>query len=667
MTDIRAQLQAAFEAELAEHLAAMRAGLAAAARGTAYDLRDIFRRAHSLKGAARAVVLPQVEARAHALETLLADVETGGRTLDAEAIAIATAELDAIEDAAAPAPQQAAATQPDSDRLRISGAALERLGRSLHVLAGETRAQADRAEELRAIESELRALATATSADGAVAQRLARAASNVARLRRDQTAQGWRLDRATAELEHDAQRIMLVPVATLFDGLDRMARDIAAEQGKQVALDTSGDAIEADRRVLQQLRDPLVQLIRNAVGHGIEAPAPRTGLGKPAQGQVHVRYRTEQGRLRLIVEDDGRGLDPAAIEARARDAGLIARSAPRPPARELYQLLFEQGFSTARGVDAISGRGVGLAIVAEAMRRLHGQAEIAPRRSAGTRVVLTVPLALTRQTVLLVEAAGQSFGIPAEHVRGVRRIAAADIAHDAGGALLVTPDGPVPIASLAAILGLAADVPPGHALLLQSGESRVAIAVHALHDVRTLAIGDPTAVAANAPLVYGTAVLGDEAVLLVLGARRLAAAAQRRSAAGAAVGQPAQSAERRARTILVVDDSITTRTLEKSILEAQGYRVLSAVDGIDGLERLRSGEALIDLVIADVEMPRLDGFGLLAAIRNDPALNRIPVVMMTSRNSPADIQRGLDLGADAYVTKQDFDQGRLLGVVGQLV
>ncbi len=186
--------------------------------------------------------------------------------------------------------------------------------------------------------------------------------------------------------------------------------------------------------------------------------------------------------------------------------------------------------------------------------------------------------------------------------------------------------------------------------------------VDALHDVRALLVGDAAAIAADLPMVLGTVLLNGE-VVLVLDPVHLVR--DRTAAAPRPFAVP--NVETRAKTILVVDDSITTRTLERSILEAQGYRVLVEIDGLAGLERLRSGLDAIDLVVADVEMPRMDGFGLLAAIRNDPALKTLPVIMMTSRNSPDDIERGLSLGADAYVTKQDFDQGMLIGVVQQLI
>jgi two-component system chemotaxis sensor kinase CheA len=214
------------------------------------------------------------------------------------------------------------------------------------------------------------------------------------------------------------------------------------------------------------------------------------------------------------------------------------------------------------------------------------------------------------------------------------------------------------------VLGVAGAAGAGSLSVLWM-RSGIALAVDALVAVRSVVVGDPGAIAVDLAWVAGTVLLDDGTVALVLGADVIAARALGSARGVAVVGEKPAAVRRR--TVLVVDDSITTRTLERGILEAAGYAVRLAVDGLAGLERLRAEASEIDLVVADVEMPRMDGFGLLTAVRNDPALRGIPVVMMTSRNSPDDIERGLDLGANAYVTKQDFEQGKLLSIIGQLI
>lgn len=670
MEDIQALLQAAFADELAEHLAGMRAALAAQEAGEPVDLRAFFRRAHSLKGAARAVTQPETERLAHLLESELESAMAGGGTLDAAQVPTLRAQIDAIEDAAAgrTAPVEAVAATPvaesGDDLLRVSARAVERLTRSLHRLGSQAEEQAALGGELATLEAELNGLSALLERDGSgdARQRMARAMAALGRLRRGQTQARWGLDRAVAALEGDAERVLMVPAQMLFDGYERMVREVAESQNKQAVLRVTGGDVAADRRVLQALREPVLHMLRNAIGHGIEPPAVRAAAGKAEQGAIMVTVAARRGQLVLAVADDGKGLDDHAIAMRARAAGLIAPRAATPEPAALHALLFDQGFSTATAVDAISGRGIGLSVVAEAAQALHGMVDIAPRPGGGTVLTMTVPLSTSRQTVILFDVGGATYAVPAAAVARVTGLDPAALAQDVDGDVVLVDGVAVPLVSLAALLGVAETAAtPGAMLMLHRG---VALAVDALVAVRSLVVGDPGAIAADVPLVAGTLLLEDGVVALLLGIDAIVARARgaRRMPVAAT-----PAAVIRQKTILVVDDSITTRTLERGILESAGYVVRLSVDGLAGLEYLRGAADAIDLVVADVEMPRMDGFGLLAAIRNDPALRGIPVVMMTSRNSPDDIQRGLDLGADAYCTKQDFEQGSLLSVIGQLI
>ena len=676
MGDLRAELLAAFEAELADHLSAIRSALADADAGRSVDLRDVSRRAHSLKGAARAVEQADTEALAHEAETLLLSVEAGERTLDAALTAQLHRLLDAIQDSAggtsatstAEEVEEAAAPPSLDNRVRVSAQHLTRLARSLHELSGQIQDNGGLGPALDDLLGDLAAITALADRSGAdeLSRRLARTVNEVERLQREHSRVQWDLDRTTGELERDAERMMLLAVDTLFEGYERMVREVAASKDKAAILHAEPCPAEADRRVLQGLREPVLHLLRNAVGHGIETPAERRRAGKPEQGRVELLPRLSRGRLILTIRDDGRGLDYRRIEAQARAAGLIPPGTRTPPREHLEALVFEQGFSTAEQVDEVSGRGLGLSVVAEAVRRLHGHVSITNRAEGGAEITLSVPSVLSRQSLLLVEAGGERYAVPVQSIDRLLRIAPDEIERSEGGELLPLDGDALPVVALADLVGAARGAPEGRhtpALVLEVQEQRLVVVVDSLHEVRSLVLGDPTAIAADVPLVYGTALVED-GVALVLSPEALLAQA-RRARPATALGQPEAEAARK--TILVVDDSVTTRTLEKSILEAQGYRVLISVDGLAGLERLRSGMEPIDLVVADVEMPRMDGFGLLTAIRNDPALKSLPVVMMTSRNSPDDIERGLALGADAYVTKQEFDQGRLIAIVQQLI
>ena len=405
------------------------------------------------------------------------------------------------------------------------------------------------------------------------------------------------------------------------------------------------------------------------MSHGVESPADRARAGKPECATVVLEVRERDGLLLLAVEDDGPAPNGAAIVAAARARGIAAAEAPSE--ETALALVFEHGVSTSLGVDRLSGRGVGLAAVSSVARRLHGAARMLRGTAGGTRIEFTVPLTTTRRTVLLAQVAGQLFAIPTRAAPHVLRFPAARIEARGGSPVLrvADPRGQrlLPLVSLAALLGLPVEAPGEQveAFALQAAGRECLVTVDALRDVRTLALRDADEIAADVPLVLGTALVDDGGLAIVLSPEQLV---ERVSRGGMGVTAPTRPAERRRQqTVLVVDDSITTRTLERGILEGQGYRVLLSVDGVDGLAALRAGAGAIDLLVTDVEMPRMDGFGLLAAVRNDPALAAIPVIIMTSRNSPDDIQRGLDLGANAYVTKQEFDQGSLLATVGRLI
>lgn len=667
MDELQAELLAAFAEELAEHMAGIRAALADADAGRSVDLREFSRRAHSLKGAARAVEMPDSEAAAHEAEALILAIERGERALDAGAIAELRRLADAIEDGASPdtpdAPQEA---EPER-RVAVSGHRVENLGRSLHVMATQVAEQGMVADRLAALSENLAALSPLLSGaeDSEAARRLRQAMNELDRIRGLHGRLRDALDRSSAELERDGERLLLQPVATLFDGYERSVRDLAAAEGKIARLRTNETDGEADRRVLNALRDPLLHVLRNAVRHGIETPERRRSAGKDDAGTITIDTRIDRGRLLITIRDDGAGLDDHAIVTRARAVGLIPADAPSPRGPALHALLFEQGLSTAERLDEVAGRGIGLSVVAEVSRRLHGSASIAPGSSGGTVLTIAVPVTLTRRTLLLVEVGDMICALPADAVRQVLRIDPAALSPSGGETMLPVDGEPLPVSRLGDALGMAQADAGGtlRAVVLEAEGVRRVLVVDALSDVRALLVGDAAAIAADLPLVLGTVLLNGE-VVLVLDPVQLV---RDRAAGRIATAFTTPTPETRTRTILVVDDSITTRTLERSILEAQGYRVLVEVDGLAGLERLRSGLDAIDLVVADVEMPRMDGFALLAAIRNDPALKTLPVIMMTSRNSPDDIERGLSLGADAYVTKQDFDQGKLIGVVQQLI
>jgi two-component system chemotaxis sensor kinase CheA len=738
VSDFRAELLAAFAAEHREHLAAIRDALGAedGAGGITLEapvLREVFRRAHSLKGAARAVDLPGLEALAHAVEALLAaemDAAGGGAAhlpaprlallhrgldaIEAQAAAMATgatpppveAVLAALGGAPAPegplqAPGEAAghAAEPTASSapatssaapvaegyLRVEAARVERLSAAMYGVKALIQRQDSTAAGLRGVEAELRALRrgweglrAALPADAGLAPRLrgfeaalGEVTRRVAGLSRQTRADEAALERAARTLREEVEAIALVPAATVLGPLAAAAREMAREAGREVTIRTEGLEAQAERRVLQALKDPVLHLLRNALGHG----APRDGR----RAEIGLRLVADDGGLTVTVWDNGPGPDLAAIEAQALRQGLVAPRPPGaapPPPDQLLRLVFEPGFSTAEAVDHLSGRGMGLSVVAEAAMALHGGAVLRPRSGGGAEVMIALPPSTGRRAVLLLEAGGQVFGLPGGQglvsVGPMLRLDPAAMTTAEGRPVarlrLGGAESLVPVVSLAALLGRGEEAAEGPrpAVLLARGAARLALAVSALRDARSLVVMEVEAPGVDAALISGAALLEGDAVALVLRPDGILDRGLREAMRPAAAPPPALPA-RRQRHVLVVDDSITTRTLERSILEAGGYRVTLAVDGVEALNSLREPGASVDLVLADVEMPRMDGFGLVEAIRADPALSGLPVILMTSRDSQGDVQRGMELGASAYLTKQGFDQQALLAAIGQLI
>lgn len=491
----------------------------------------------------------------------------------------------------------------------------------------------------------------------------------VSRLQRDAT---WRLRKLGRQLYQDVRTLRIVPAESAFGGVRKMTRDLAQTEGKQLDVEVEGLDTRADRQVLQVLKDPVMHLLRNAVSHGIEMPDMRRKLGKPEVGRISLNVTTQRNRLVVRIEDDGHGLDRARIMKEAFSRGMRPENAPAPDNIEaLAAILLQPGFTTAHQVTEISGRGIGLSVVDKAVRQLQGSFRISAGERAGTVATISVPLAVASSRLLLVQCKQHTYGIPADQVQRLCRLATSDIITIKGAPMVLFDgeDDPVPVASLAELLGEADARVTGDGktiltVVLKSDTARVAVAVDAFVAVQDSVIHDLDAALPGLGLVMGGLITADGTVSTVISpAALISAALESKRSWALATHAPATSSE--APLILVVDDSITTRTLEKSILEAKGFRVRLSVDGLDALEKLRHER--VDLVIVDVEMPRMDGFQLLHAMKNDPRLVDIPVVLVTSRDSPQDKGKGLALGAEAYIVKQRFDQRELIETIEQIL
>ncbi|MEK7864132.1 MAG: response regulator, partial [Chloroflexota bacterium] len=473
------------------------------------------------------------------------------------------------------------------------------------------------------------------------------------------------LDRVSGALDDHLRGARMQPFAEACAGLERVVRDLALAQEKTARLEVIGGDVALDRAVISRLRDVLRHLVRNAVDHGVELPATRVAAGKPAEATVRVGASVAGDRVLIAVHDDGAGFDEAAIRDRATGRGL-----PVPRDRdELARVVLTPGFSTRGAATTVSGRGIGLDVVRTEVEALHGAIEITWDPGRGSRCALRVPLFLATTHVVLVRAGGATFALAASDARGTLRVKRGDLRRLEGRAVLVREgERPLPVVSLAAVLGLPA---PGAdereavpAVSLSAAAGDIAFTVDdTLAESEVIVAGLGRRLRA-VPLVSGAAVLESGEVALLLQTSALVRAALGAPGPADAVAERAAPAAAR-RHVLVVDDSATTRSLVRSILESAGYDVAVAIDGADAWAQLQ--QTLPELIVSDVDMPRMDGFALCEAVRRSPRTRDLPIVLVTALGSDRDRARGMEAGADAYVVKAEFDQGTLLETLGRLL
>jgi two-component system chemotaxis sensor kinase CheA len=436
-----------------------------------------------------------------------------------------------------------------------------------------------------------------------------------------------------------------------------------------VRFEVVGGETELDRRVLDQLAEVLLHLVRNAVDHGIETPEQRQAAGKRAEGVIVVHAEQRRSEAIVVVRDDGRGIDLQGIRDVVSGDGRPAREMGD---EEALQMIFSSGFSTSAHVDEVSGRGVGLDVVRSRLEAIQGRVEVRSHPGRGAEFRISVPLTLAVVSSLLVSAGGQRFALPMQSVVGIFAADAED--RWAGGRSVVVPNGQaVPLAGLAATLGLAdsAEGARGPMVLLTGHTDQHGFTVDEVLGQRQVVVKGLSRVLPRLATVLGASVEPDGPILLVLEAAALIERAIRAGPTpvlarpapvrAALAAPPEPAATRKTSRILVVDDAMIVREVERSILEQAGYEVVTASDGVEALAVL-AGQPC-DLVVTDVDMPRMDGMQLTTEIRRLPKLARLPVIMLTARADEETHRRGLEAGADGYVVKSAFDRPALLSLV----
>jgi chemotaxis protein histidine kinase CheA len=702
------ELVATFRAEVDERLASLSAGTLELERHPSPRqlVAGLFRDAHTVKGSARMLGATDLLRVAHATEDLLGALRDArlpvrpdlvnllltacdamSRAVPGSAQPLAGAELDPLLDAMRRGMQseepvivpRLVAGAPDEDdephrarggdSVRVASAKVYDLLDAVGEAELDTRRVQRAATELSSLAQDnarwLKTLRRSARAEGswpadaaAVLDQLGGAVESLGRLSRELREMTEEARGRLAQVRDHSLALAMVPVRRVTAGLPRLVRDVAGSTGKDVRLVVSGEEVELDKQVLDGVADALKHLVINAVDHGCETPSRRAAAGKPGQATVRVAARSAGSTVSIDVSDDGAGIDEDGVRQAAASRGLPTQAAG---GAGVLDLIFAPGFSTAQAVTETSGRGVGLDVVRSAVEELGGRIDVRSVPGEGTTFTLTLPVTLGVIRCLIARLGDERYALPVPAV--TESIGLRDLpVHDLGGTPTVVRRGvALPLLDLGRALGVAGSGERRSAVVVRQGERQVAWAVDRLEGELELVVKDLGPFLGRLPLVSGATIDGDGTVVCLVDLRELG----EQPGPVAATARAVEPKTRRPATVLVVEDSVGVRELERSILEAAGYQVLTAVDGLDGAARLR--EDPVDLVVSDVEMPGLDGFSLTRTIRRTPRWEQVPVVIMTSRGDEADQRAGLEAGADAYLLKSGFDQSELVETVRRLV
>ncbi|MHB1567282.1 MAG: hybrid sensor histidine kinase/response regulator [Acidiferrobacter sp.] len=768
------RLRATFKVEAGEHLKAMSAGLLALEGVADIEaapvlLETIFREAHSLKGAARAVNLVAVEAVCQSLEDVFSDLKNHRLALFADLFDVLHAVLDGLDamlmDAAAgdspllaaqaadlqsrltrmlhkghapsgattpttaanqrrktgggrpkerspvpPTANRAHSLAPDavaaapSETVRIPVLALDALllkveeMLSLKYVVGQRRAELtalvgvlkvqekewvavyhearDRGRSRKKAEKRPEGEEATPSAPSRLVaglertgQRAKSVSAQAARLVRSLEQDHRALARLVDALLADTKKMLMLPLGTVVEMLPKLVRDLSRDKGRDVEILIQGAEITIDKRILEAIKDPLIHLVRNAIDHGIEDPAARRSRGKPERGRLSVFISPKNGRkVEIRVADDGAGIDAAKVTEAATQAGLIAPGeGARLDASAALSLVFRSGLSTSPMITDLSGRGLGLAIVREKVEGLGGTVSVETTLGLGTSFRIVLPLTLQTVRGLLVTVGERLFALPAANVAWVGQVAEEGIKTVENHETIQRNGYTLPLVSLSDALGLPRDrtktatTTRAVVVVLGVGRDSLALRVDTVQAEQEIVVKGMSAPLVRVRNIAGAAILGTGQVVPILNVSDLIKSAVQVKAPPSTAGEVAALPL----SILVAEDSITARMLLKNILTAAGYDVTTAVDGAEALSVLTTRK--FDLLVSDVEMPTMDGFELTEKVRAHKDLAELPIILVTALGSREHRERGIAVGANAYIVKSSFDQGNLLEIVRRFI
>ncbi len=466
----------------------------------------------------------------------------------------------------------------------------------------------------------------------------------------------------------EVKKIISVPFSGILDVFPKAARDLSKDIGKLVNLEIVGSEIEIDRRILEELRNPLIHLLRNAIDHGIEKPEERKRKNKPQAGNITAKVENvENGQIEITFTDDGAGVDLEKVRKKyAKQEQIAAKQAAETDERILLDYLFKSGVSTAEMITDLSGRGLGLAIVREKIEQIGGTVSVKTQKEIGTEFKIRIPLSLVTFRGVHIKVGAYTFVVPTSKISKVLRLEKTELHTVENKATIPWNDGIIPLIHLTDVLEIPFKESESNFILiivLGSGDNYMGYVIDEILDEDVILVKKFNSQLKRVRNISGATVTGSGKVIPILNVTDLMKSSVNESSVSKR--EIGKSAEIEKKSILVVEDSITSRMLLKNILETAGYKVSTAIDGMDGYTKLKTEQ--IDLVVSDVDMPRMSGLDMTAKIRSDKSIAEIPIVLVTSLSKREDRERGMEVGANAYIVKSNFDQSNLLEVVDRLI
>lgn len=688
-----------FIREAEEHLETLREGFLALEKEGVSDerLNELLRSAHTLKGSANMVDLIELAGVAHRMEDLLKGLQSGDQELGADLVDVLLIATDAIEALVAQAhagggisvnvdtvvkalesgtlPEEHTEAKETADyqgveRRTSVRASVERLDQLVNrmgeILLSQKAMEARQQQMTDLLHQMDSSISRLQDTDDHSLQTLRRnMVSLINDFERDRLLLGYQAE----DVYQRTMELRLLPLATITNDFERSLRNLARNLNKEINFTVQGQAVELDRNMLDAVKPILLHVLNNAIDHGIEPPDTRVRLGKPKAGQITLHAQYEGSFIQISVRDDGQGLDPEEIRSTAVKRGVLSVEAAKAMSDEaVIYLVFEPGFSTREFITDISGRGVGLDVVKTNLDQVKGNLSLHSEIGIGTELVLRLPLSMAIFTGLMVECCEETYVFPQHYVEEILRISPRDILEEMGREVVRIRDTSIPLSSLSQFLDQERVTKVSTrltVLVLRFREQTMGLLVDRALGLQEVVVKDLGCQLKSLEYLSGSTILGDGVPALIVSVADLFATSHGQQDLHLRQTYEEEQKKIKRGRILVVDDSITTRTMEKNILETNNYEVAVAVSGFDALDKLNAGS--FDLMVSDVEMPGMTGFELTKKVRQREDTRDLPIIIVTSLASDEHRRLGMEAGAQAYIVKGSFKQGVLLETVETLI